>query len=332
MTFWLDLFTTKTWAEFVEQGGTISGFREGRRTRVDRVQPGDILLCYVTVLQRWVGALKVVARHDGNEPIWSSEAFPLRFQVEPLVQLAPRDGVPMRELEGLMAFYSSPAMKGKYNGFLRGSPTRFTREADGELLLGLLKERAAIDRPSSPSGGNDEPRGTRHLEIQHLLLSLGVELGQSVWIAKNDRHRVWRDVALGETPGVVQKLPEVFNSQAQAIIELIDVIWLRNNSITAAFEVEATTSVYSGLLRMSDLVAVQPNINVDLFIVAPEDRRAKVQAEIRRPTFAQGHEPLAKRCGFIDFDKLVKKVHTLRDLDMMRLLQANRIRDLAEYF
>ena len=40
-------------------------------------------------------------------------------------------------------------------------------------------------------------------------------------------------------------------------IELIDVLWLDGNAIVAAFEIESTTSIYSGLLRMSDLLARQ---------------------------------------------------------------------------
>ena len=39
-------------------------------------------------------------------------------------------------------------------------------------------------------------------------------------------------------------------------------LWLKGNAIVAAFEVESTTSIYSGLLRMSDLVAMQPNLNM----------------------------------------------------------------------
>ena len=55
----------------------------------------------------------------------------------------------------------------------------------------------------------------------------------------------------------------------------------------AAFEVEHTTAIYSGLLRMSDLVSMQPNIKIDLFMVAPDERREKVAYEITRPTFAR---------------------------------------------
>jgi hypothetical protein len=57
---------------------------------------------------------------------------------------------------------------------------------------------------------------------------------------------------------------------------LIDVLWLQGEAIVAAFEVEHTTTIYSGLLRMADLVSMQPNLKLDLFIVAPDERREYV--------------------------------------------------------
>jgi hypothetical protein len=55
-------------------------------------------------------------------------------------------------------------------------------------------------------------------------------------------------------------------------IEHIDVIWIRRHSIARAFEVEHTTAIYSGLLRMADLLSLQPDINIRLHIVAPFKR------------------------------------------------------------
>jgi hypothetical protein len=37
-----------------------------------------------------------------------------------------------------------------------------------------------------------------------------------------------------------------------------------------AFEVEHTTAIYSGLLRMADLLSLVPNMDIKLHIVAPE--------------------------------------------------------------
>jgi hypothetical protein len=40
---------------------------------------------------------------------------------------------------------------------------------------------------------------------------------------------------------------------------------------------------------MSDLIAMQPDLNIPLYIVAPDERREKVLAEVNRPTFHALH-------------------------------------------
>ena len=65
---------------------------------------------------------------------------------------------------------------------------------------------------------------------------------------------------------------------------------LKGNSVVAAFEVECTTSVYYGLLRRSDLLALQSNLEINLYFVAPDERRDKVKQENLRPTSAQDCE------------------------------------------
>ena len=53
-------------------------------------------------------------------------------------------------------------------------------------------------------------------------------------------------------------------------------------AIVAAFEVEHTTSIYSGLLRMSDLLTMQPNIDIKLYLAAPDERFTKFKNEVPR--------------------------------------------------
>jgi hypothetical protein len=52
-------------------------------------------------------------------------------------------------------------------------------------------------------------------------------------------------------------------------IQNIDVVWkFGPYSIKSAFEIEHSTSIYSGILRLSDLRAEAPSSNYPLFIVA----------------------------------------------------------------
>lgn len=157
-----------------------------------------------------------------------------------------------------------------------------------------------------------------HTEIQAALLRLGAEMGYDVWVARNDISRTFGNKQLAEFPRMLSTLPVQFDEATKRTIELIDVLWLKGKAIVAAFEVESTTSIYSGLLRMADLVSMQPNINLPLYLVAPDERRDKVFAEVNRPTFAALQPPLAEICRYIGFATLreeIKKVeHVLQYL------------------
>jgi hypothetical protein len=56
---------------------------------------------------------------------------------------------------------------------------------------------------------------------------------------------------------------------------------------------------------MADLLALQPNMDIRLHIVAPEAKREKVFQEIRRPVFSLLDKgPLADSCTYLSYDRL----------------------------
>lgn len=119
-----------------------------------------------------------------------------------------------------------------------------------------------------------------------------------------------------------------FDEVTNGTIELIDVLWLRGNAIVAAFEIESTISIYSGLLRMSDLITRQPNLNIPLYLVAPDERRDKVIAEVNRPTFSRRSPPMNRICSFISFSTLRQNME--RVAGMTRYLKPEFLQELAE--
>ena len=85
MNFWLDLFTGTTWQEFQKAGAKVTGFREHNRKRAQGIKRGDIFLCYLTGVKRWVGLLEVTGdQYRDDAKIWGEEVFPIRFPVKPL--------------------------------------------------------------------------------------------------------------------------------------------------------------------------------------------------------------------------------------------------------
>lgn len=152
MNYWLDLFTGTTWREFREAGASVSGFSAKRRSVAERVQKGDVLLCYLTGVMRWVGALEVGDRSTDTRRIWKDQEFPVRFYVKPLIMLEAEHGVPMEQLEGRVSFFATAKDKGKFRGFVRGSPNLFKDSKDAELILSLIREaeQRPVSRPVDP--------------------------------------------------------------------------------------------------------------------------------------------------------------------------------------
>jgi hypothetical protein len=83
---------------------------------------------------------------------------------------------------------------------------------------------------------------------------------------------------------------------------------------------------------MSDLLALQPNLNIQIYLVAPDDRRNKVEQEILRPTFNLRDPPLGRVCGFLSLSKLTEQLVGIRKLGLASSLKPDFLSRLAEYF
>jgi hypothetical protein len=72
--YWSDIFSEKTWGEFLENGACVTGFRRNRENTAKRVRPGDYLLCYLTRKSVFIGVLRVKSHHYlDDKPIWRGE-------------------------------------------------------------------------------------------------------------------------------------------------------------------------------------------------------------------------------------------------------------------
>lgn len=137
-----------------------------------------------------------------------------------------------------------------------------------------------------------EQEDRSHVEVQGWLRDLGHALGFDVWVAANDRSRSYGTGRLCD--GCVSELPSALQSSTGSeAIRLIDVLWLEPSTshksttqVAAAFEVEHTTSIYSGIVRMLDLaLGVPEHAGVKLFLVAPDARESDVRQQLARPAF-----------------------------------------------
>jgi hypothetical protein len=85
-----------------------------------------------------------------------------------------------------------------------------------------------------------------------------------------------------------------------------------------AFEVEHTTAIYSGLLRMADLLALLPMLDIHLYIAAPDKKWERVREEIMRPAFLKmGRKPLYSVCSFLPYSA-IEEINGMPNLEHMR--------------
>lgn len=148
-----------------------------------------------------------------------------------------------------------------------------------------------------------------HVRIQWALIHLGTAEGCSVWIPPTDQNLSYEGERLNRL--TIDRLPSFgFEENTRRIVENIDVLWLSAKVIRKAFEIESTTSIYSGLLRLNDLILAQPNNRIDLYLAAASSRRERVRSQLLRPTF----EPLLERCEFLAFEDIMTEFDRLRTL------------------
>jgi hypothetical protein len=337
LAYFADVFTPATWSAFLADGARVTAFREiSMRRGARHVAPGDRFLCYLKGGFSFVGALEAqsTARLE-QTPIWGFTEFPVRVDVHAHAVLTADQALPLTALEGRVSFYPVGKDVTTVPAYFQGSP-RSLKEHDGsEIWRAIVAHDDGVKPAPSPDQDDSptiEPAVAirKHVEIQALLAEFGLATGCSVWIPRNDRPAVGR--ADPEMLGrLLRDLPFIFAGKAQQIVQNIDVIWMQGDAVVATFEVENTTSIYSGLLRMSDLVALMPNLNFPMYIVAPEGRRSSVRDEIIRPTFATLSHPLATKCGYIAAEALQQRRASIGD-DTLRYLRPGFIHGLAEHF
>jgi len=122
-----------------------------------------------------------------------------------------------------------------------------------------------------------------HSMVQGMLVELGNMLGYDTFSA--DTKPEYRDTTVGEL-ATLDSLPAFTSKRILSTARLIDVIWLDEEFPVCCFEIEHSTDVTKGLLRMHQLVRFQ----TQFFIIAPEMTRRKFETEIAKSPFYQSQD------------------------------------------
>src|SRR6266436_3107573 len=171
------------------------------------------------------------------------------------------------------------------------------------------RDNLSIEGEEEHQCQKSEQEGSDHTHIQWLLAKIGHQVGCDVWIAANDHSKSWNGERLGDVS--LKTLPPLVDTAFRRIINLIDVLWLRGDEVVAAYEIEHTTSISSGLLRLYDLDALCPTRIMHLCVVIPNPSLKRFQAVLARPAFQRLN--MQKRCLIILEETLLQQAeHILR--------------------
>ena len=156
----------------------------------------------------------------------------------------------------------------------------------------LIKEEPLEEAPSS------EQANDYHLHNQYLLVKIGLAREYDVWVAVNDRGKSYEDENLSDL--TLDELPEFAGPTVRRIARFIDVIWFKKRAAQPVyfFEIEHSTPIYSGLLRLNDVKIDYPIPQA--FIVGPKERKKLFERQIERRTFM--YSELSDVCQFLNYE------------------------------
>jgi len=293
MTYWLDVFTPKTWEEFKKAGAAVSGFPDRRWKTVEKIQIGDILVCYMKSYSCWFGAFKVVslAFRDYRTKIWSDASYPCRVRVEPMIVLDPQKAIAAKEVMHQLTLFAKVRDPKRWSWPLRASPRQLPKE-DGDLIMSKLRtlaEKVTTPRQLAKEDGD-------------LLMSRPRTLGEKVTTLEERRdekvrqsyHDQIRDM-LYEIGQMERKISE---KEYHINGERIDVVWKRieGGNPYAVFEVQIGGNFYEALAKLKH---AWDKWNSRPFLVTTEQFKAKALAWIK----GSFHE-VEKEMTIVDCEKV----------------------------
>lgn len=367
MQYFINLFSPETAEAFEKTPQDITGFRISQKAFVNNrnIGPGDKFICYVTRVQRFVGVLEIISKpFIDDSPIFieTNDPFMLRFKVKAIVWLPLDESIPVRSDQiwnGLSFTKGLPKESNDWTYMVFASP-RSWPEKDAKNVERILirqknrrekypfseeehkrlkrqKVRISDDKEAFVSVPDEEEQlssgktykssRSESLQIQTKLAQIGELLGFKIWLPRNDRAailNVWKP----DEDVLLEDLPLVFDETTLKTIRNIDVLWIKRRSIARAFEVEGTTSIYSGILRMADLLALQPMLDINIHIVASSARRDEVFRQISRPVFTFMEKgPLYEHCSYISYESIDELLKEKR----LKYMSDSIIEEFSEY-
>ena len=129
-----------------EHGFRLIGMKERRRRMAEQVEPGDLIVFYLTVVQAFGGIVRVTGElYEDRTKVWpgkpgNPDAYPWRFETEPVLVLDDEEFVPAVELAAELEHVRKWPLEHWHLAFQ--GQLRIVSDADARLIEERLREAA----------------------------------------------------------------------------------------------------------------------------------------------------------------------------------------------
>jgi len=263
------------------------------------VQPGDPCVAYVYGEEVFTGWGRVTGGYYPDE----IEKYRHRVKLE--MKLVKND-VPLHSIRGRLQFVKNVPNLGRalQKGVLEIPVSDYQ----------LIKE--ALESPPTPTRlqplmQEGHEKATRnggiesHAEAEADLLELGNLLGFDTYVTADDRNKEFRGKLLSKT-ATLQEMPEdCIPPGIKDTVRHIDVIWFEKKFPKYCIEVEHSTDITHGLLRLYRL----KELKTSFMVVAPTGAQDKFEREVKKVPF----DSIRDSFRFNSYDDLTRFLAVARE-------------------
>jgi hypothetical protein len=299
--------------------GSESGARN--RANFERMSPGDDILIVEGEQIKLIGKIAAKTQNPSlSRELWKTLSGDVTtWELIYFIANPRKVDLPFREVCRLFEYAPTYRLRG-FTSVAAARLERFHERYDDlySILQRLQQGESIAEKGSLPSA---EPAAARpndlvelhpdeieevlqadlvsdHVRMQWKLARLGLKAGERVWVPVGDQAKLRRHYQFDEfDPEFVAGI-----DLPHSYIENIDVVWRQEFRIGAAYEIENSTAIYSGLLRFADLNILAPNTLYPMFVVAPANRKNRLREQLWRPTFRR--LGLDKKVMFLSYESV----------------------------
>jgi DNA modification methylase len=164
------------------------------------------------------------------------------------------------------------------------------------------------------NGGDLEREFTKHTEVIRWVIDLGKKMGYKTFVGKREQGEAYGKNLLKDFADFtdLKFLSGQFDSTTLSRLEMIDALWIKDENIVSAIEVENSTNFTSGIQRASNL-----DKSITKLMIIPDYREQEIRS-ILDPLFVYAFAD--NNWKFINYTDIEKNTH-LRSISLSDLLK-----------